>query len=251
VYLPFTMRTSVLLVCVLALAAISSTVAIGLRRYDAPAPGSPPVMHTGSSTGVTSCPAGSGVTEYKTCAKCLAGFMKANSDLAGCSPCELGSWSAEGATSCTWCPDGMASPAGSPGCNECDQGFFAQTAGTLKWQPGFTSYAANPGSRGAATCTPCPAGYYQPAARQAKCLPCPSGFTSESGAAMCTTGNTVTGGSSSGGATPTAYKFMQVEGNPPAAPAKHEPKPASTNPNPPNIRPATLRQTKAGLTKKK
>nr|XP_054760934.1 uncharacterized protein LOC129267226 [Lytechinus pictus] len=111
----------------------------------------------------------SNTTGASECTLCEAGyFCNAISQM----PCEAGSSSSAGETSCSTCSGGFECPGGGTTANQCGEGYYARN--------------------GSSSCSPCDVGHYCPLSGTFEPIICPEdSYSSSSGAsqcAMCTAG---------------------------------------------------------------
>ncbi|EGB12426.1 hypothetical protein AURANDRAFT_61102 [Aureococcus anophagefferens] len=143
---------------------------------------------------------GSGCTE----GTCPAGTIETAAfegyfNVAECTPCDAGTYSAEGADQCTNCDAGTFSGAGASECESCAPGTYSGS-GASECEPcAASTYAPDEGSSscalapagsfvsatGASAATACPAGTYS-ATASSECTTCEVGTYSDDGSDTCT-----------------------------------------------------------------
>ncbi|KAH8047987.1 calcium ion binding protein [Aureococcus anophagefferens] len=146
-------------------------------------------IFSGSDCTEGTCPAGT----IETAA--FEGYF----NVAECTSCDAGTYSAEGADQCTNCDAGTFSSAGASECESCAPGTYSGSgasecepcaASTYAPDEGSSSCALAPagsfvGSAGASTATACPAGTYS-ATASSECTTCEVGTYSDDGSDTCT-----------------------------------------------------------------
>jgi hypothetical protein len=95
---------------------------------------------------------------------CMAGTFQMNGK---CTPCNMGTYSIDGAKGCDPCLPGTYSPGGLAECLECSKGFFSLA--------------------GSVSCELCPAGTYSDMMGSPNCKKCENGMMSAPGAEQCQT----------------------------------------------------------------